>query len=64
MDQRVLQISDCHLVVAGARLLGVDTQSAFEAVLEHALINNQADAVIVSGDIAHDPKSTNASAQP
>ncbi len=55
MSQRVLHISDCHLVVPGAHLLGVDTQAALEAVLADALADTQADAIIASGDIAHDP---------
>lgn len=55
MPLNVLQISDCHLVVEGARLIGVDTQASLEAVLAQALAEHQADAIIASGDLAHDP---------
>ena len=51
----VLQISDCHLVVAGAQLIGVDTQASLEAVLTQALSEAAPDAIIATGDIAHDP---------
>ena len=55
MTQHVLHISDCHLVVEGADLIGVDTQASLEAVLTQALSERQPDAVIASGDLAHDP---------
>jgi len=51
----VLQISDCHLVGEGARLIGVDTQASLQAVLTQALSEATPDAVIATGDIAHDP---------
>ena len=51
----VLHISDCHLVTTGATLIGVDTQASLEAILRQALAERVPDAVIVSGDIAHDP---------
>ncbi len=51
----VLHISDCHLVAAGTDLIGVDTQASLEAVLEQALTEQNPDAVIASGDLAHDP---------
>ncbi len=51
----VLQISDCHLVTQGARLIGVDTQASLQAVLTRALTEFNADAIIASGDLAHDP---------
>lgn len=52
---KVLHISDCHLVVAGTDLLGVDTQQTLEWVLADALADGSPDAVIASGDLAHDP---------
>jgi len=52
---RVLHISDCHLVVPGAELIGVDTQGSLEAVLTQAVAEYAPDAVIASGDLAHDP---------
>ncbi len=55
MTRKILQISDCHLVVAGAELLGVDTQASLEAVLAQATAQHAADAIIASGDLAHDP---------
>lgn len=51
----VLQITDCHLVVEGAQLIGVDTQKSLEAVLREATQARQPDAIIASGDLAHDP---------
>ena len=39
----------------GDRLLGVDTQASLEAVLDQALQGINADAIIASGDLAHDP---------
>jgi len=54
MTTTVLQISDCHLVVDGARLAGVDTQASLQAVLQHACSEQAPDAIIASGDIAHD----------
>ena len=53
MTRSVLQISDCHLVAAGERLLGVDTQASLEAVLQIALAEGTPDAVLATGDIAH-----------
>lgn len=55
MVQRVLHISDCHLVCDGNHLIGVDTQASLEAVLQQALSEQHPDAVIASGDLAHDP---------
>ena len=55
MTLTVLQVSDTHLVVPGARLIGVDTQASLEAVLKQAVSEAQPDAIIASGDIAHDP---------
>ena len=54
----VLQITDCHLVVEDALLIGVDTQASLEAVLEQATQQRQPDAIIASGDLAHDPLPT------
>ncbi|MEM9622209.1 MAG: metallophosphoesterase [Pseudomonadota bacterium] len=50
----LLQISDCHLVAQGKTLLNVDTQASLQAVLDQALSEQQPDAVVASGDIAHD----------
>lgn len=55
MVYHVLHISDCHLVAAGQLLLGVDTQASLQAVLRQALAEREPDAVIASGDLAHDP---------
>ena len=52
---RVLQITDCHLVADGTTLIGVDTQATLEAVLEQAFAEHIPDAILVTGDIAHDP---------
>ncbi len=52
----VLQITDCHLVVEGAQLIGVDTQMSLEAVLAEATRTQVPDAIIASGDLAHDPE--------
>ncbi|NKC00253.1 MAG: hypothetical protein GKR90_17455 [Pseudomonadales bacterium] len=51
----VLQITDCHLVVEDALLIGVDTQASLEAVLRQATAERKPDAVLASGDLAHDP---------
>ncbi len=51
----VLQITDCHLVVEDSLLIGVDTQASLEAVLRQATAGRTPDAVIASGDLAHDP---------
>lgn len=51
----VLQITDCHLVVEDALLIGVDTQASLEAVLAQAVDERTPDAIIASGDLAHDP---------
>jgi 3',5'-cyclic-AMP phosphodiesterase len=51
----LLQITDLHLLAAeNARLLGVDTAKSLDAVLRAALSERAADAMIVTGDIAHD----------
>ncbi|NOX49814.1 MAG: hypothetical protein GXP16_04665 [Gammaproteobacteria bacterium] len=55
MTQHILQISDCHLVMSGTTLLGVDTQASLEAVLQQATQDRQPQAIIASGDLAHDP---------
>ena len=52
----VLQITDLHLLERpGAKLLGVDTAASLEAVLEAALTERRPAAVLVTGDIAHEP---------
>jgi Icc protein len=51
----LLQITDLHLLAAAnSRLLGVDTAASLDAVLRAALAERGADALIVTGDIAHD----------
>ena len=54
MTKSVLQISDCHLVVPTAKLIGVDTQASLEAVLTQAMAEHEPAAIIASGDLAHD----------
>ena len=56
MGQTVLQITDCHLVRAGSKLLGMDTQASLEAVLTHAFTNLSVSGIVVTGDIAHTPQ--------
>ena len=56
MVRHVLHISDCHLVARGQQLIGVDTQASLQAVLYQATNQRQPDAVIASGDLAHDPR--------
>jgi Icc protein len=52
-----LHITDLHLRArAGTTLLGVDTDHSLRAVLAQALSEAQPDAVLVTGDIAHDPE--------
>ena len=56
----VLQITDTHLQAPSpsatpATLLGVDTADSLAAVLDQALAEHTADAVIASGDLAHAP---------
>ena len=51
----VLQISDCHLVTSGGQLIGVDTQASLDAVLAQALTEFTPDAILATGDLAHDP---------
>ncbi len=56
---RLLQISDSHLPARpGTTLLGVDTAATLERVLDQALAEHCPDAVIASGDLAHDPESS------
>lgn len=53
----LLQITDTHLLLdRQARLLGVDTRASMWAVLESALDEHAPDALLISGDIAHDAK--------
>lgn len=58
----VLQITDSHLTspvpsqLSGRALLGVDTAASLAAVLKQALEERTPDAVIASGDLAHDPE--------
>ncbi|MEQ8913586.1 MAG: metallophosphoesterase [Pseudomonadales bacterium] len=53
---RLLQITDLHLrAEAGVTLLGVDTQATLDAVLEQVLAEAAPDALLLTGDLAHDP---------
>ena len=52
----VLQITDIHLRAAdGDTLLGVNTWDSVAAVVDQALAERRPDALLVTGDIAHDP---------
>lgn len=52
-----LQITDVHLRARpGDKLLGVDTWASLNAVLDQALAEHHPDALLVTGDIAHDPE--------
>src|SRR4051794_38072646 len=52
----ILQITDLHVLPStGQRLLGVDTAASLDAVLSAALAERSPDALIVTGDIAHEP---------
>lgn len=52
----VLQITDLHLrATAGKLLIGVDTDASLRAVLQAATAQQQPDALLVTGDVAHDP---------
>ena len=53
----LLHITDTHLTQDGQeRLLGVDTAASLWAVMGQALAQRTPDAILVSGDIAHDAK--------
>lgn len=53
----LLQITDVHLrAEPGATLLGVDTWHSVAAVLDQALAEQRPDALLVTGDVAHDPQ--------
>lgn len=53
----VLQITDVHLRArVGARLLGVDTGHSLAAVLSQALAEATPAALLVTGDVSHDPE--------
>ncbi|HEX7034209.1 MAG TPA: metallophosphoesterase [Pseudomonadales bacterium] len=58
----VLQISDTHLLAPGSSergprtLLGVDTAATLAAVLDQALAEARPDAIVASGDLAHEPE--------
>jgi len=55
----LLQITDLHvLAAANSRLLGVDTSASLDAVLRAALAERAPDALVVTGDIAHDASET------
>lgn len=52
----LLQLTDCHLLDdPAARLLGVDTQATFAAVLDQALAEATPDLLLLTGDLAHTP---------
>jgi len=53
---RVLQLTDLHLLEAPRqRLLGVRTEQTLAAVLDAALAQHRPAALVLSGDLAHDP---------
>lgn len=55
-DLRLLQITDLHLrASATPTLLGVNTWDSAEAVLVQALTEHRPDALLITGDVAHDP---------
>lgn len=53
----LLQITDLHILPnAGEKMLGVDTDFYFEAVLKHAFARrNRYDLILVTGDLTQDP---------
>lgn len=52
---RLLHVTDCHLLPEpGARLLGVDTAETLAAVLAQALDECRPDAILATGDLAHE----------
>jgi len=52
----VLQLSDLHVLAdSGGRLLGVDTLQTLEAALRAGAGSGPVDAVVISGDIVHEP---------
>lgn len=53
MQHTLLHITDCHLVPQGERLLGADTHSNLQAVLQQACAEVQPDAVVATGDLVH-----------
>lgn len=54
---RLLHITDCHLRAdPERRLLGIDTAATLAATLRQALSEHAPDAMIISGDLAHDPE--------
>jgi Icc protein len=53
----VLQITDLHLrAEPGTQLLGVDTEHSLRAVLEQALAERTPAAMLITGDVCHDPE--------
>ncbi len=55
---RLLQITDTHLMAdSGGRLLNVDTDASLAAVVALAAQGEQADALLITGDIAGDGNS-------
>ncbi|GAB4263976.1 MAG: 3',5'-cyclic-AMP phosphodiesterase [Methylomicrobium sp.] len=56
----LLQISDLHILAQpGDKMIGVDTECYFEAVLQHARHTRaHYDLVLVTGDLAQDPCTT------
>lgn len=53
----ILQITDLHILPGnGEKLLGVDTEKSFDAVLKDALANHPLiDLILVTGDLAQEP---------
>ena len=56
---RLVQVSDCHLMAnADDRLMGVDTRSSFNAVMELPVMQSQPDAFLLTGDLSQDGSSS------
>ena len=54
MTLKMLILTDLHLTVDGADIIGLDPWVRFEAALDHALSHHSdADAMILSGDLTH-----------
>lgn len=53
----ILQVTDMHILAhAGEKLLGIDTEWTFHAILEQAWAENKViDAMLVTGDLAEHP---------
>ncbi len=56
-EATILQITDLHIMPGpGEKLLGIDTESTFDAVLTKALADNSTiDLILLTGDLAQEP---------